>query len=134
MSTKVFVNLAVKDLPKTMEFFSNLGFSFNPQFTNDDAACMIISEENYTMLLKEEFFASFINKEIADAKKTTEVLMALSFDSKEEVDQIMAKAIAAGGKETRASQDLGFMYSRSFEDLDGHIWEPFWMDPKHIQK
>ena len=134
MSTKVFVNLAVKDLPKTMEFFSNLGFSFNPQFTNDDAAGMIISEENYAMLLKEEFFASFINKEVADAKKTTEVLIALSFDSKEEVDKIMAKAIASGGKESRASHDLDFMYSRSFEDLDGHIWEPFWMDPKYFQK
>ncbi|MFA6466553.1 MAG: VOC family protein [Patescibacteria group bacterium] len=134
MSTKVFVNLAVKDLSKTMEFFSKLGFSFNPQFTDDNAACMIISEENYAMLLKEKFFASFITKEIADAKKTTEVLIALSFDSKEAVDKIVTKALAAGGKETRDAQDLDFMYSRSFEDLDGHIWEPFWMDPKHVQK
>jgi len=132
MGTKIFVNLPVKDLDKSKEFFSKLGFAFNAQFTNKDAACMVISEDNYAMLLVESFFKTFIKKEIVNAKKSTEVLVALSSESKESVDKMLRNALAAGAKEANEPQDHGFMYGRSFEDLDGHIWEIFWMDPKTI--
>jgi len=132
MGTKVFVNLSVKDLDKSKEFFSKLGFTFNAQFTNKDAACMVISEDNYAMLLVESFFKTFTKKEIVNAKKSTEVLVALSSESKENVDKMLHNALAAGAKEANEPQDHGFMYGRSFEDLDGHIWEIFWMDPKAI--
>jgi len=132
MGTKVFVNLSVKDLDKSKEFFSKLGFTFNAQFTNKDAACMVISEDNYAMLLVESFFKTFTKKEIVNAKKSTEVLVALSSESKESVDKMLHNALAAGAKEANEPQDHGFMYGRSFEDLDGHIWEIFWMDPKAI--
>lgn len=134
MGTKVFVNLPVKDLNKSKEFFAKLGFKFNPQFTDQNAACMVISEENYAMLLAEPFFKTFTKKEIANAKTSTEVLVALSAESKEKVDEMLSKALAAGAKEAREPQDLGFMYGRSLEDLDGHIWEIFWMDPKAINQ
>ncbi len=134
MGTKVFVNLPVKDLNKSKEFFSKLGFTFNPQFTDDKAACMVISEDNYAMLLLEQFFKMFTNKEIADAKTSTEVLVALSVESKDRVNEMLDKALAAGAKEPREPQDHGFMYGRSIEDLDGHIWEIFWMDPNAINK
>lgn len=133
MGTKIFVNLPVKDLDKSKEFFSKLGFAFNAQFTNKDAACMVISEDNYAMLLVESFFKTFTKKEIVDAKKSTEVLVALSSESKESVDKMLHNALAAGAKEANEPQDHGFMYGRSFEDLDGHIWEIFWMDPKTIK-
>jgi predicted lactoylglutathione lyase len=132
MGTKIFVNLPVKDLDKTKEFFAKLGFSFNPQFTDKNAACMVISEDIYAMLLVEQFFKTFTKKEIVDAKKSTEVLLALSAESKEKVDEMLSKALAAGAKEPRERQDQGFMYGRSLEDPDGHIWEIFWMDPKAI--
>ena len=132
MGTKIFVNLPVKDLDKSKEFFSKLGFAFNAQFTNKDAACMVISEDNYAMLLVESFFKTFTKKEIVNAKKSTEVLVALSSESKESVDKMLHNALAAGAKEANEPQDHGFMYGRSFEDLDGHIWEIFWMDPKAI--
>ncbi|MBI2079380.1 VOC family protein [Candidatus Micrarchaeota archaeon] len=136
ISTKqIFVNLPVKDLEKTMEFFSKLGFKFNPKFTDENAACMIISEDHiYAMLLVEKFFKSFIKKEIADAKKSTEVLLALSAGGREEVDAMMKLGLEAGGKETRETQDLGFMYGRALEDLDGHIWEIFYMDESKMPK
>ena len=134
MSTKMFVNLPVKDLKKSMEFFDALGFSFNKQFTNNDAACMVISEHNYAMLLTHEFFATFAKKPISDAHKSTEVLIALALESKAAVDDMVTKAVEAGGNEPRPKQDHGFMFQRTFEDLDGHIWEPFWMDPAHVQK
>ena len=134
MGTKIFVNLPVKDLDKSKEFFSKLGFAFNAQFTNENAACMVISEENYAMLLVESFFKTFTKKEIVNAKKSTEVLVALSSESKEDVDKLLRNALAAGAKEANEPQDHGFMYSRSFEDLDGHIWEIFWMDPKTIKQ
>jgi predicted lactoylglutathione lyase len=134
MGTKVFVNLPVKDLNKSKEFFSKLGFTFNPQFTDYKAACMVISEENYAMLLLEPFFKMFTNKEISDAKKSTEVLVALSVGSKDKVNEMLGKALAAGAKEPREPQDHGFMYGRSIEDLDGHIWEIFWMDQKAVNK
>ena len=134
MGTKIFINLPVKDLNKSKEFFAKLGFTFNPQFTNQNAACMIISEDNYAMLLVESFFKTFTKKEIVDAKKNTEVLIALSAENKAKVDEMLGKALAAGAKEPRAPQDHGFMYGRSFEDPDGHIWEIFWMDPKAINQ
>ena len=134
MGTKVFVNLPVKDLDKSKEFFSKLGFAFNAQFTNKDAACMVISEDNYAMLLTEPFFKTFTKKEIINAKKSTEVLIALSSASKEDVNKMLTSALTAGAKEANEPQDHGFMFGRSFEDLDGHIWEVFWMDPKMVQK
>lgn len=136
MSTKIFVNLPVKDLNRSMEFFKKLGYSFNPQFTDETAACMVISEDIFAMLLTEAKFKEFTPKEIADATKTTEVLTCLSAESKEKVNEIVDKALKAGGTETRQSQDYGFMFGRSFNDLDGHIWEIMWMDmsalPEHM--
>jgi hypothetical protein len=133
MPTKIFVNLAVKDLDKSISFFKALGFTFNPQFTDQTAACMVISSDIYAMLLTHEKFKQFTKKPIADARQMTEVLTALSCDSKAEVNALLDKAIAAGGTETRPPQDYGFMYGRSFDDLDGHIWEIFWMDPSAIK-
>ena len=130
MITKIFVNLPVNDLQTSMTFFKRAGFDFNPQFTDETAACMIISEHIYAMLLTREKFKAFTTKPIADAHRTTEVLTALAVESKEEVHEIVDKAVAAGGSETRDPQDHGFMFLRSFEDPDGHIWEIFWMDPK----
>ena len=130
MATKIFVNLPVKDLQQSMQFFTQLGYSFNQQFTNEKAAAMVISEDIYAMLLTEPFFQGFIpGKSIADATTTKEVLIALSADSKEAVNELTEKAIAAGGRQFREPEDHGFMYSCSFEDLDGHVWEIVWMDP-----
>ena len=134
MSTKIFVNLAVKDLERSEEFFKRLGFTFNPQFTDETAACMVIADDIYAMLLTHPKFKEFTKKDVADAHKTTEVLTCLSFDSKEKVNEVVDGAIAAGGTEAREPQDYGFMYGRSFNDLDGHIWEIIWMDPSHIQR
>lgn len=128
----IFVNLPVKDLEKTKEFFSKLGFSFNPQFTDEKAASLIISENIYAMLITEEYFKTFTKKEIADATKTTEVINALSVESREVVDEMVDKAIAAGGRVNRDPDDYGWMYSKSFEDLDGHIWEILWIDENNI--
>ena len=128
------MNLAVKNLDKTKEFFSNLGYTFNQQFSDDKAACMVISETIYAMLISEAYFKTFIpNKEISDTSKSKEVLLALSADSRQQVDELADKAIAAGGKNFRDPDDHEFMYSRSFEDLDGHVWEVFWMNPEHVQ-
>jgi uncharacterized protein len=130
MSRKIFVNLPIKNMEKTQAFFKSLGFSFNPQFTNEQGACMVVSEDHsYVMLLVEPFFSTFIKKSIADASKTTEVLVCLSCDSRAEVDDLVKKAVAAGGKSPNAPQDHGFMYGHGFEDLDGHLWELVWMDP-----
>jgi uncharacterized protein len=134
MATNIFVNLPVKDLEKTKEFFLKLGYTFNQQFTDEKAASLVISENIYAMLITEPFFKTFIpNKEIADTSKTKEVLVALSADSKQQVDELVDKAIAAGGRNFRDPEDHGFMYARSFEDLDGHVWEVFWMDPGNIR-
>ncbi|MDQ3239639.1 MAG: VOC family protein [bacterium] len=132
MNRSIFVNLPVKDLNATKEFFAKLGFSYNKQFTNEDAACMVLGEKIFVMLLVEKFFKTFIDKEIADTKKTTEMLIAISADSKGEIDSMIEKVIEAGGCELRERQDLGFMYSRTFGDLDGHIWEILWMDPTYV--
>lgn len=132
MSTKVFVNLPVKDLKKSMAFYKALGFTFNSQFTDDTAACMVISEHNYAMLLTHEKFKNFATKPIADALKTTGVLVAISLDSETAVDKMLEKALKAGGREPREKQNYGFMVQRTFEDPDGHTWEPFWMDPTRV--
>lgn len=134
MATKIFVNLPVRDLEKTKKFFSTLGYTYNQQFTDEKAACMVISEDIYAMLLSEPFFKGFIpNREMADTSKTKEVLLALSADSRKQVDELVDKAVAAGGKAFREPEDHGFMYARSFEDLDGHVWEILWMDPANIK-
>jgi predicted lactoylglutathione lyase len=132
MARKIFVNLPVKDLERSRAFFSALGFSFNPQFSNEQGACMVISEDIFTMLLVEPFFQTFIKKPISDAKKATEVLVCLSCDSRAEVDALVKKALAAGGTAPNAPQDHGFMYAHGFEDLDGHVWELVWMDPAAV--
>ena len=132
--TEIFVNLPVKDLDRSMDFFGALGFDFNPQFTNEQAACMVIAENIYAMLLTEPMFKGFTPKDIAGATKTTEVMTALSSESREAVDTFLEKAIEAGATEVRDPQDHGFMYGRAFNDPDGHIWEVFWMDPAHVQR
>lgn len=133
MATQIFVNLPVKDLQRSMDFFTHLGYSFNKQFTDEKAACLVISDTIYAMLLTEPFFKGFIpGKEISDTATAKEVLIALSADSKEAVNALADNAIAAGGKQFREPEDHDFMYSRSFEDLDGHVWEVVWMDPAAV--
>lgn len=132
MATQIFVNLPVKDLDKSVDFFTKLGYSFNPQFTDENATCMLVSENIFVMLLVEKYFKTFTPKEICDTSKNTEALVALSFDSRAEVDAMIAKAIAAGGTTYKEPNDLGFMYQHGFQDLDGHIWEIFFMDPSAI--
>lgn len=133
MAAKIFVNLPVKDLKKSMEFFGKLGFSFNPQFTDETAACMIVSEDILVMLLTHNKFKIFTPKQICDATQSSEVLVALSAEDREGVDNLVRKAVAAGGTTYNKPQDYGFMYGHGFQDLDGHIWETFYMDPKAIK-
>ena len=133
MPTEIFVNLPVKNLDKSIAFFKGLGFKFNKNFTDDTAACMVISDSIYSMLLTHEKFKSFTKKAIADTKKTIEVMTAISVDNKARVNKMVEKAVAQGAKEPRKPQDYGFMYLRAFEDLDGHTWEIFWMDPKAVK-
>ena len=130
---KLFVNIAVNDLKQSMSFFSKLGFEFNPKYTDDKAACMVLSSEAFVMLLTAPFFRTFAKRELCDTFKQTEALFAFSCDDKAEVDLIVEKAVAAGGKHAGEKQDHGFMYVRSFYDLDGHHWEVMWMDPKSAQ-
>jgi predicted lactoylglutathione lyase len=126
---QIFVNLPVKDLPRSRAFFEALGYGFNPEFSNSEGACCVISEHIYAMLLTEPFFKGFTKKPIADAKQSTEVLICLSCESRAQVDELVARAIAAGGSAPNAKQDHGFMYSHGFEDLDGHVWELVYMVP-----
>jgi predicted lactoylglutathione lyase len=128
------VNLPVKDLNKTVEFFTKLGFGFNPQFTDENATCMIVGEHIFIMLLVEKFFKTFTKKEICDTSRNTEAIVALSIESREKVDQMIDIAIEAGGSEPREKQDHGWMYGRSFEDIDGHLWEVFFMEESAIKK
>lgn len=125
---QIFVNVAVKDLKASMAFYRALGFDFNQQFTNDMAACMIVEENIHAMLITEDYFKTFTPKAIADAKQNSELLLALSCDSRAQVDELADKAVAAGGRIVRPTNDHGFMYDRAFEDLDGHIWEMVYMD------
>lgn len=127
MVTLIFVNLPVKDLNRSVEFFTKLGYTFNPQFTDENATCMIISDTIYVMLLVEPFFRTFINKDIADTSKSAEVIVALSADSRETVDKMIRKAVDAGATIVKEPTDYGYMYGHGFQDLDGHLWEFTWM-------
>ena len=133
MSHKIFVNLPVKDLEKSKAFFTKMGFTFNQQFTDDTAACMVITDDIYSMLLTHDKFRQFTDREIA-GPKVLEVMTALSADNRDEVNRLVDAAVSVGGREKRPAQDYGFMFMRSFEDLDGHVWEIFWMDPAHVQQ
>lgn len=126
---QIFVNLPVKDLPASRKFFDALGYQFNPDFSNDKGACMIVSDDIYIMLLVEQFFATFTKKPVADAKQSTEALICLSADSRADVDATIAKVRAAGGSVSNEPQDYGFMYGHGFADLDGHQWEVMYMEP-----
>jgi len=132
--TKIFVNLPVQDLQKAMQFFSELGFTFNPQFTDENAACMVVNNDIYAMLLTEKFFRSFTNKEIPDTTRSAEVILALSVESRAKVDDLVNKAFAAGAKKYNEPSDNGWMYGWSFQDLDHHLWEIFYMDTNAIPK
>lgn len=129
MGRQIFVNLPIRDMERTQAFFRSLGFSFNPQFTNEKGACMVVADGIHVMLLTEPFFQGFTKKPVADARASTEVLVCLSCDSRAEVDDLVRKALAAGGKAPVPPQDHGFMYGHGFEDLDGHQWELVFMDP-----
>jgi len=133
MASKVFINLPVKDLERSKAFFTKLGYTFNERFTDHTAACMVISEHIYSMLLTEARFKDFTPKAIADATRSTEVLVALAMENKAKVDALVDTALSAGATKAREPKDHGFMYERSFNDLDGHIWEIFWMDPAAVQ-
>ena len=127
MHDQLFVNLPIKDLPRSVRFFESLGYTFNPQFTDENATCMILGENLFAMLLVEPYFRTFIEKDVSDAHRATEVLLAVPVGSREAVDALVEKALAAGAKEPRPARDLGFMYQRSYDDLDGHTWEVFHM-------
>ena len=134
MATKIFVNLPVKDLAKSVRFFTALGYTFNQQFTDETATCMIVAEDIYVMLLTEPKFQAFTPKPICDATQSTEVLVCLSCESRAQVDDLVRKAVAAGGTTYKAPEDHGFMYGHGFQDLDGHIWELMYMDPTALQR
>ena len=129
MHKQIYVNLAVDDLERSKAFFNTIGFSFEPQFTNEQAACLILGDNLYAMLLVKDLFKSFTRKALCNPKESTEALVGLSCESRGEVDALVARAIAAGGSAPRAPQDYGFLYGHGFEDLDGHIWELIYMDP-----
>jgi predicted lactoylglutathione lyase len=134
MATQIFVNLPVKDLNKSVEFFTKIGYKFNAQFTDENASCMIISDTIYVMLLVEPFFQTFTKKQIVDATTSTEAIICLSADSREQVDELISKAVAAGATTPRDPEDHGYMYGHGYQDLDGHLWEVMYMDPAAIQQ
>ncbi|MFC0399921.1 VOC family protein [Paraburkholderia rhizosphaerae] len=129
MHKQIFLNIAVDNLERSKAFFAKLGFTFEPRFTDQNAACMIVGENIFTMLLTKPFFSTFTSKPLSDPSTSTEALICLSCDSRAEVDDLVAKAVAAGGTAPRKPQDYGFMYGHGFEDPDGHIWELAFMDP-----
>ncbi|MER6438800.1 MULTISPECIES: VOC family protein [unclassified Streptomyces] len=129
----IFVNLAVNDVDASKKFFTELGYTINPQFSTEDCACVVISDTIVAMLLSKQRYADFTKKEIADSARTSEVLLCLSAESREKVDELCDKALSAGGSGTREAQDHGYMYGRSFDDPDGHTWEVMWMDPAAVQ-
>jgi predicted lactoylglutathione lyase len=129
----IFVNLPVNDLDASKKFFTELGYSLNPQFTDENAASVVISDTIVAMLLTKPFYSTFTKKEIADASKTSEVMLCLSAESREKVDELVEKAVAAGGTASEQVQDMDFMYGRAFDDLDGHTWEVVWMNPEAVQ-
>lgn len=132
MFKQIFVNMPIENLAKSVAFFKELGFTFNPQFTDESSTCMNVSEHIYVMLLEKAKFASFTTKKIAD-RETVEALFSFSCESIEEVKAISEKAFSLGAKKVNEAQDLGFMFSWGFEDLDGHMWELFWMNPEYVQ-
>lgn len=132
MAIKMFVNLPIRKLADSVAFWEKLGFTFNPQFTSETTTCMIVSEDNYVMLLEDADFRTFTNRTIADPRTSIEGIVALALDSREAVDAMMAQVIANGGSEYAEARDLGFMYQRAFVDIDGHHWEPFWMNPDYV--
>ena len=132
MSHLMFLNLPVENLARSVAFFGELGFTFNPQFTDDTSTCMIISDSNFAMLLERDKFAGFIDKPIAPST-TSEVIVGLSCESREQVTEITQKALDRGARKVNEPDDIGFMFSWGFEDLDGHLWDLFWMDPDHLQ-
>lgn len=134
MPTKTFINLAVTNLNKTIGFFTRLGFTFNEEFTDAHATCMIISDNCYVMLLTEPFFKKFTKKHVADSHKTTEVIIALSAESQEKVDEMCKTAFEAGGKKYKEVDDKDNMYGWGFQDLDGHLWEVIYMKPNQVVK
>jgi len=129
----IFVNLAVNDVDASKKFFTELGYTINPQFSTDDCACVVISDTIIAMMLSKQRYADFTKKEIADPTTTSEVLLCLSAESREKVDELVDKAVAAGGTANSDVQDHGYMYGRSFDDLEGHSWEVVWMDPAAVQ-
>jgi predicted lactoylglutathione lyase len=133
VSTKIFVNLPVRDLQRSVDFFTALGYSFNAQFTDETATSMTVSEDIIVMLLVEARFKDFITKQICDTSTHAEAILGLSADSRDAVDELVDKALAAGGKPSGEPADHGFMYGRGFEDLDGHLWSIIWMDPGMIE-
>ncbi|HLL88839.1 MAG TPA: VOC family protein [Tepidisphaeraceae bacterium] len=134
MSRKIFVTLPVKDLKKSIAFYAAIGMKNNPAFSDDTAACMVLSDAIHVMLATHAKFRTIMpaGREIGDPRVTTGVLLAIDADSRAAVDAVVEKATAAGGRELHPPEDHGFMYSRAFEDPDGHGWGPFWMDPKAI--
>jgi predicted lactoylglutathione lyase len=133
-SRLIFVNLPVKDLPASMGFFRALGFDFDPKFTDDSCACMVVSEQAYVMLLVESRFADFTTKPVADTRASTEAILAVSAESREAVDAFADAALDAGASRSNEPMDYGFMYGRSFHDLDGHLWEVVWMSPEAVER
>ncbi|MEY4457914.1 MAG: hypothetical protein RIS25_507 [Actinomycetota bacterium] len=132
MINNLFVNLPITNLGRTVEFFGGLGFTFNEQFTDESSTCMIINDNIFVMLLERDKFEGFIDKPIAD-RSTTEAIMALGCESADEVRELSEKAFELGGRRVNDPQDMGFMFSWGFEDLDGHLWEVFWMNPEYVQ-
>ncbi|WP_432197974.1 VOC family protein [Streptomyces sp. bgisy027] len=129
----IFVNLPVNDLDASKKFFTGLGYSINAQFSDENAASVVISDTIVAMLLTKPFYSTFTKKEIADATTTSEVLICLSAESRDKVDELVEKAVTAGGTASDKVQDMGFMYGRAFDDLDGHTWEVVWMDPSAVE-
>lgn len=133
MSRMLFVNIPIANAAASRKFFDHLGFSFNDQFCDENTLCMAVNEQSWVMMLEEDRFRGFIADDIADTSKNREVLLCVSADSRDGVDELTDAALAAGGVDWMPAQELGFMYGRSFRDLDGHVWEVSWMDPAHLQ-
>jgi hypothetical protein len=131
---KIFVNIPVENLDRSVDFFTQLGFSFDPRFTDETATSMVVSDEAFVMLLTKQKFQDFTARQIADTSRATEVILALSADSRDDVDALADKALAVGGSPANEPIDLGFMYSRSFGDPDGHLWEVMWMDLSAVEE
>ena len=134
MARMIFPNLAVEDLDRSVEFFTHLGFTFDPRFTDETATAMVVNDGASVMLLVKDRFADFTKKQLADLRTHTEAILALSAESREDVDQLVDRALSTGGSPANDPMELGFMYGRSFQDPDGHLWEVFWMDPAALEE